>query len=100
MTGTLVPVTFKERYGLNKSALKSFAINARRELLKKVEMKAMELGITESSIKNAEIESSDAIFITGRQLTHDEKQKRDKLIERIYQIGFKQVVEEVAYTWF
>lgn len=85
---------------MNKTALKTFATNARRELLKKVEARAMKIGITEDNIKKADIESSDAIFIDGRQLSKEEKIQRDKLIDRIGQIGFKRVMEEVAYTWF
>jgi type II restriction/modification system DNA methylase subunit YeeA len=85
---------------MNKTALKNFAINARRELIKKVEAKALKIGITEENIKKAEIESSDAIYIDGRQLSKTEKKQRDKLISHINQIGFKRVVEEVAYTWF
>jgi len=85
---------------MNKSALKIFATNARIELLKKVEAKAMKIGVTEDNIKKADVESSDAIFIDGRHLSREEKTQRDKLIARINQIGFKQVMEEVAYTWF
>jgi hypothetical protein len=85
---------------MNKTALKNFATNARRELIKKVEAKALKIGITEENIKKAQIESSDAIYIDGKQLTITEKKQRDKLIQRIKDIGFKQVVEEVAYTWF
>ncbi|MGN8842997.1 BREX-1 system adenine-specific DNA-methyltransferase PglX [Niallia sp. HCP3S3_B10] len=85
---------------MNKTALKTFATNARRELLKKVEARAMKIGITEDNIKKADIESSDAIFIDGRQLSKEEKIQRDRLIDRIGQIGFKRVMEEVAYTWF
>ncbi|MBU8697658.1 BREX-1 system adenine-specific DNA-methyltransferase PglX [Bacillus pumilus] len=85
---------------MNKSALKAFATSARKELLKKVEAKAMKIGITEDNIKKAEIESSDAIYIDGKQLSKEEKVQRDRLIERINQIGFKRVMEEVAYTWF
>lgn len=85
---------------MNKSALKTFATSARKELLKKVEAKAMKIGITEDTIKKVDIESSDAIFIDGKQLSKEEKIQRGKLITRINQIGFKQVMEEVAYTWF
>lgn len=85
---------------MDKSALKTFATTARRELLKRVEAKAMKIGITEDNIKKADIESSDAIFIDGRQLSKEEKIQRDRLIERINQFGFSQVMEEVAYTWF
>ncbi|OFD57542.1 MULTISPECIES: BREX-1 system adenine-specific DNA-methyltransferase PglX [Bacillus cereus group] len=85
---------------MNKSAMKTFATSARKELLKKVEAKALKIGITEDHIKKADVESSDAIFIDGRQLSREEKTQRDKLISRINQVGFKQVMEEVAYTWF
>ncbi|MDN4095590.1 BREX-1 system adenine-specific DNA-methyltransferase PglX [Brevibacillus agri] len=85
---------------MNKTALKNFATNARNELLKKVEAKAFKIGITEESIKKAQIETSDAIYIDGKQLSILEKKQRDKLVQRIKEIGFKRVVEEVAYTWF
>jgi type II restriction/modification system DNA methylase subunit YeeA len=85
---------------MNKAALKNLATNARRELLKKVEAKAMKIGITKANIKEADIESSDAIFIDGRQLSKEEKIQRDKLITRIKQTSFSRVMEEVAYTWF
>ena len=85
---------------MNKSALKSFATAARRELLKKIEAKALKLGITENTIKKAQVESSDAIFIDGRQLSKEEKIQRNKLIDRIKQTNFNRVLEEVAYTWF
>lgn len=85
---------------MNKSALKTFATCARKELLKKIEAKALKIGITEVNIKKAHIESSDAIFIDGRQLSKEEKIQRDQLISRIKQNGYRQVLEEVAYTWF
>lgn len=85
---------------MNKTALKNFATSARNELIKKVEARALKIGITEESIKKAQFESSDAIYIDGKQLSITEKKQRDKLIQRIREIGFKNVVEEVAYTWF
>jgi hypothetical protein len=85
---------------MNRTALKYFAATARKELLKKVEAKALKLGITEEKIKNKCIEGSAAIFIDGKQLTVEEKNQRDKLMTHIDQAGFKQVIEEVAYTWF
>ena len=85
---------------MNKTALKSFATSARKELLKKIEAKAMKIGITEEMIKKADIEGSDAVFIDGKQLSKEEQIQRNKLIARINQIGFQQVMEEVAYTWF
>lgn len=85
---------------MNKAALKTFATSARRELLEKIETRALKLGITENSIKKAEIKSSDAIYIDGRQLSNEEQTQRKRLIDRIHEIGFNRVLEEVAYTWF
>lgn len=85
---------------LNKSALKKFAIEARRELLEKVELQARKLGITAESIQKVSVESSDAVFIEGRQLSDTERKQRNKLIARINEIGFARVIEETAYTWF
>jgi type II restriction/modification system DNA methylase subunit YeeA len=85
---------------MNRSALRSFAMTARRELLNKVKSKAMKIGITEEKIKKADVEGSDAIFIDGRQLSSEEKTQRKNLIKLIEQKGFNQVMEEVAYTWF
>ncbi|MCR8844362.1 BREX-1 system adenine-specific DNA-methyltransferase PglX [Paenibacillus sp. SC116] len=85
---------------MNKTALKNLATNARKELIEKVKARAFKIGITEENIKKAHIESSGAIYIDGKPLSSIEKEQRDKLISRINEIGFKQVVEEVAYTWF
>lgn len=85
---------------MNKSALRNFAIEARKELRDKVKMKAMQLGITEENIKKETIGSSDAVFIEGRQLTIEEQSQRNRLIEEIKEKGYNQVIEEVAYTWF
>ncbi|MEL3971109.1 BREX-1 system adenine-specific DNA-methyltransferase PglX [Rossellomorea oryzaecorticis] len=85
---------------MNKTGLKNFAISARKELLKKVQSKALKIGISSENIQKANIESSDAIFIDGRQLSQEERIKRENLIDRIKQIGFDRVMEEVAYTWF
>lgn len=85
---------------MNKTALKNFAVNARNELREKITVKALQFGISEERIKKADIQSSDAIYIDGRQLDKDERSQRDALITRINKIGFNQVIEEVAYTWF
>ncbi|WKA56980.1 BREX-1 system adenine-specific DNA-methyltransferase PglX [Planococcus shenhongbingii] len=85
---------------MNKSALKKFATEARRELLERVELQARKVGITAEGIQKATIESSDAIFIDGKQLSEKERVQRNKLIARIRDIGFNRVMEETAYTWF
>ena len=85
---------------MNKPALKKFATEARRELLERVELQARKIGITSEGIQKATIESSDAIFIDGKHLKEKERVQRNKLINRIREIGFDRVMEEVAYTWF
>lgn len=85
---------------MNKSALKKFATEARKELLERVELQARKIGITADSIQKANVESSDAVFIDGRQLSDLERRQRNKLITRINEIGFDRVIEETAYTWF
>lgn len=85
---------------VNKSALKKFATEARKELLERVELQARKIGITADSIQKATVESSDAVFIDDRQLSDIERRQRNKLIKRIEEIGFDRVMEETAYTWF
>lgn len=85
---------------MNKSALKKFAIDARNELREKIQLKALQYGVSQEKISKADIESSDAVFIEGRQLTKFEKQQRNKLIKLLEHKEFNQVVEEVAYAWF
>ncbi|WP_237150144.1 BREX-1 system adenine-specific DNA-methyltransferase PglX [Planococcus kocurii] len=85
---------------MNKPALKKFATEARRELLERVELQARKVGITSEGIQKVAIESSDAIFVDGKQLSEKERVQRNKLINRIREIGFDRVMEEVSYTWF
>lgn len=85
---------------MNKSFYKSFAINARTELIERVKQKAFEIGITEDKVKKAQIEASDAIYINGRPLDKVQVKQRNSLIERIDSKGYMFVMEEVAYTWF
>ncbi|OBR90387.1 hypothetical protein CLRAG_35650 [Clostridium ragsdalei P11] len=91
---------------MDKNTLKSFAIEARNELIDKIKVKARQYGIEKDSVKNSKIVSSDSIVINGRTLSKDEKLQREKLIKEIEIInekgedGYSSVIEEVAYTWF
>jgi type II restriction/modification system DNA methylase subunit YeeA len=85
---------------LNKTAIKNFAVNARNKLIEAVKRKAFELGIREKEIKELQEESSDGIVIDGRIFNKDIKAQRVKLVNRIKETGYEQVVEEVSYTWF
>lgn len=80
---------------MDKNAIKKFAVWARTELLPRVSLKAVEYGITEDNIEDANADS-----VGGKVLTADEKKQRQALIAEINDKGYKQVMEEVAYTWF
>ena len=80
---------------MNKNAIKKFAIEAREDLISRVMQKAAKYGVTEDNIGDPRAES-----VGGRLLTPTEKSQRQKLIEKIKQDGYKQVMEAAAYTWF
>ena len=80
---------------MDKNAIKKFAVWARTELIARVSLKGVEYGITEDKIEDANADS-----VGGKVLTVDEKKQRQALIAEINDKGYKQVMEEVAYTWF
>ena len=80
---------------MDKNAIKKFAVWARTELIARVSLKGVEYGITEDNIEDANVDSAH-----GKVLTADEKKQRQALIAEINDKGYKQVMEEVAYTWF
>ena len=80
---------------MDKNAIKKFAVWARTELIARVSLKGVEYGITEDNIEDANADS-----VCGKVLTADEKKQRQALIAEINDKGYKQVMEEVAYTWF
>jgi len=88
---------------MNKSAVKNFAVRARNKLIEDVIQKMYELGITDKEIK--EIETFEGGFrIQGLNNVNIYKKyeikQREKLIAKIKEKGYEQVIEEVAYTWF
>lgn len=85
---------------MDKNKIKSFAIWARRSLIKSVSEKAYSIGIYEDKILEAtavqggfKLEGKEEIFTLS-------KKDRDALVKQVNEKGFEQVMEEVAYTWF
>ena len=58
---------------MNQGKLKTFAVEARRELLEKVALQARKIGVTEDSIQDASVESSDALMINGQHLSKERR---------------------------
>lgn len=80
---------------MDKNAIKKFAVWARTELIARVSLKGVEYGITEGDMVDVAADS-----VGGKVLTDNEKKQRQALIAEIKDKGYKQVMEEVAYTWF
>ncbi len=80
---------------MDKNAIKKFAVWARTELIARVSLKGVEYGITEDNIVDAAADS-----VGSKVLTDAEKKQRMACIAEINDKGYKQVMEEVAYTWF
>jgi len=80
---------------MDKTAIKNFAVWARRELIKKVSQRAKVYGIE----KDKDMEDMDTA-LNGQVLTSADKDARNILIKKIEQDGFDETIEEVAYTWF
>ena len=80
---------------MNKGAIQKFAIWARNELIAQVSQRAYQYGIDESGFGDASADT-----LNGRLLTAEEKSQRQELIKQVKEKGYKQVMEEVAYTWF
>lgn len=88
---------------MNKSAIKNFAVNARRKLIDDVCQMAYNIGIEEKNISESE-KFSDGykIDIKGKTeyISNSQNEQRETLIAQIKEKGYEQVMEEVAYTWF
>lgn len=99
---------------MNKTAIKNFAIWARKKLIADVSYDARLIGITEDGIAKPlpqsfggtqffDIGTAEPYSISGEAV-----RQRDKLIEVIqqkekdtdYKTAYQYVIEEVAYTWF
>ena len=80
---------------MNKNAIQKFAIWARNELIAQFSQRAYQYGIDESGFGDASADT-----LNGRLLTAEEKSQRQELIKQIKEKGYKQVMEEVSYTWF
>ncbi|OLO26378.1 SAM-dependent methyltransferase [Alkalihalophilus pseudofirmus] len=84
---------------MNKSTIRKFAVKARIQLISDIEQKAYELGITKHGNKEPEV--FEGGFRINQRVFHiSELEQRQKLIDKVEEKGFEQIIEEVAYTWF
>lgn len=87
---------------MDKRALQSYAVWANNNLESQIEVSLKTLGInSEKDIKEAR-KVGDYTIIDGDSNSYpgDLKEKRDSIVKLITTDGYKQVIEEFAYTWF
>ena len=81
---------------MNKTSLKLFAIEARNELMEKMRTRLDILGITKKGIEKAKVVGRE-VEINGFLYP---KESYNSLVRKYKQIGYEELVEESAYTWF
>ena len=81
---------------MNKTSLKIFAIEARNELMEKMRRRLDILGITKNGIEKAKVVGRE-VEINGSLYP---KESYNSLVRKYKQIGYEELVEESAYTWF
>jgi type II restriction/modification system DNA methylase subunit YeeA len=88
---------------MNKSKLKSYAPQARKDFIAAVTARANLLGLSEAGgiLEVAPGErKGDIAIIAGREWPVKLYEQRERLIKHMNTVGFSQAVEAVAYTWF
>jgi hypothetical protein len=87
---------------MDKRALQLYAVWAKNNLESQIEVSLKTLGInSEHDIKEAR-KVGDYTIIDGDSNSYpgDLKDKRDSIVKLVKTDGYKQVIEEFAYTWF
>jgi hypothetical protein len=84
---------------MNRNALKSYAPKARRDFIAAVTARAAKLGVTAKGAAPVSVEG-DFTIIGGTPFPKKVAAQRELLERRIRVLGFTQVMESAAYTWF
>ncbi|WLD11907.1 BREX-1 system adenine-specific DNA-methyltransferase PglX [Planctellipticum variicoloris] len=97
---------------MNRTKLKNYAPQARRDFLQAITDRALFYGIREEERKDADgqqrlvpvfepiVEQGNVAVIAGRDFPRSVVKKRKALEERITAHGFRPTMEALAYTWF
>ena len=87
---------------MDKRQLQAYAVWAKENLETQIEVSLKTLGIfSDTDIKNAKI-IGDVVVIEGDDHSYprDLYSKRNSIVKLVKSEGYKQVIEEFAYTWF
>ena len=90
---------------MDKSAIRNFAIEARKMLMKSAETEAGFYGVTKNGCKSPiqkgnDFEVYETIAGTENRIYDADIKRRANLVKAVETLGFEQVIEETAYTWF
>lgn len=84
---------------MNTNNVKKYAPKARKAFIEAMSKQAAKYGITKKKIEPAE-QKGDLVLIGDRPFPVSVTKPRERLVKRIEQQGFDQVMEHVAYSWF
>lgn len=90
---------------MDKTAIRNFAIEARKILMKSAITEAGFYGISKDGCKDPvqkgkDFEVYETVAGTENRVFGDDIKRRANLVQAIKALGFEQVIEETAYTWF
>ncbi|MCI8661533.1 MAG: BREX-1 system adenine-specific DNA-methyltransferase PglX [Lachnospiraceae bacterium] len=90
---------------MDKTAIKNFATEARKILMKSAVIQAGFYGITREECKSPvqkgfDFEVYETVAGTENRIYGNDRKRRANLVKAIEEQGFDQVIEETAYTWF
>lgn len=90
---------------MDKSAIRNFAVEARKMLMKSAETEAGFYGVTKNGCKSPiqkgnDFEVYETIAGTENRIYGADIKRRANLVKAVETLGFGQVMEETAYTWF
>lgn len=84
---------------MNTNNVKKYAPKARNAFIAAMSKQAAKYGITKKKIEPAE-QKGDLVLIGDRPFPASVIKPRERLVKRIEQQGFDQLMEHVAYSWF
>ena len=83
----------------NRNALKAYAPQARKDFIRAMTDRAALFGVTKGGVTQGE-ERGDLFLIDGKAFPKVVAEQRKRLLARVEETSFDQVMEAVAYTWF
>ena len=84
---------------MNTNNVKKYAPKARKAFIEVMSKQAAKYGVTKKKIEAAD-QKGDLVLIGERPFSASIMKSRERLVKRVEEQGFDQVMEHVAYSWF